>query len=57
MLKRKTKLDTTKVVIFTALIDSYICHNEFVSVKDVLWKYNKMKKETNNHQASVEYTI
>ena len=56
MLKGKTKLDTTKVVIFTALIDSYICHNEFVSVKDVLWKYNKMKKETNNHQASVEYT-
>ena len=45
MLLRKTKLDTVEVLISKAFIDSCISHDEFVSVNNVLRKYNEMKKE------------
>ena len=45
MLLAKTKLDTIEVLISKALIDSYINHDEFVLVNNVLRKYNEMKKK------------
>ena len=46
-----------KVLIFKVLIDSYISHDEFVSVNNVLIKYNEMKEEIKTPKNSVEYTI
>ena len=43
VLLAKTNLNTTKVLIAKALIDSYISHDEFVSLNNVLREYNKMK--------------
>ena len=43
MLLRKDKLNTIEVLISKALIDSYISHNEFVSVNNVLREYNEIK--------------
>ena len=57
MLLAKTKLDTIEVLISKALIDSYISHEEFVSVNNLSRKYNKMKEEINNPGTSVEYII
>ena len=34
-----------KVLIFKVLIESYINHDEFVSVNNVLREYNEMKEE------------
>ena len=45
MLLAKTELNTIAVLISAAWIDSYINHNEFVSVNNVLQKYNDMKEE------------
>ena len=45
VLVTKTKLNTIKVLISKALIDSYINHDEFVLVNNVLRKYNEMKKK------------
>ena len=41
----KDQLNTIEVLIFKDLIDSYISHNEFVSVNNVLIEYKKMKEE------------
>ena len=41
----KIKLNTMKVLIFKVLIESYINHDEFVSVNNVLREYNEMKEE------------
>ena len=41
----KRNLNTIEVLIFKALIDSYISHDEFASVNNVLREYNEMKKE------------
>ena len=41
----KHKLNTIEVLISKALIDSYISHDEFASVNNVLREYNEMKKE------------
>ena len=41
----KCKLNTIEVLISKALIDSYITHDEFVSVNNLLREYNEMKKE------------
>ena len=49
----KDKLNTIEVLISKALIDSYISHDEFVSVNNVLREYYEMK----NPETSVEYTI
>ena len=57
MLLGKDKLNTTEVLICRALIDSYISHDEFVSVSNVLREYKEMKEEIKNYETSVEYTI
>ena len=36
-------LNTIEVLISKALIDSYISHDEFVSVNNVLREYNEIK--------------
>ena len=51
------KLNTITVLIYKALIDSYISHDKFVSVNNVLREYNEMKKLIKNSQTSVEYII
>ena len=43
MLLAKTKLNNIEVVISKALIGSYINHDKFVSVNNVLREYNEMK--------------
>ena len=43
MLLGKGKLNTIEVLISKALIDSYISHDEFVSVNNVLRKYDEVK--------------
>ena len=51
----KDKLNTIEVLISKALIDSYISHDEFVSVYNVLREFNEMKEEIKNIEFSVEY--
>ena len=41
----KTKLNTVKDLIFKALIDSNISHDEFIPVSNVLKAYDDMKEE------------
>ena len=53
----KDKLNTIEVLISKSLIDSYISHDEFVSINNVLREYNEMKKEIKNPETSVEYNI
>ena len=57
MLLGKDKLNTIEVLISKTLIDSYISHDEFVSINDVLREYNEMKKEIKNPETFVEYII
>ena len=38
-------------------INRYISHDEFVSVNNVLWKYNKMEEEIKNPQYAVKYIV
>ena len=52
----KEKLNTIEVLISKALSDSYISHDEFVSV-NVLREYNEKIKEIKNPETSVEYII
>ena len=53
----KVELDTIEVLISKALIDSYISHDEFVSVNNMLREYNEMKEEIKNPETYMEYTI
>ena len=48
MLLGKGKLNIIEVMISKALIESYISHDEFISVNDVLREYNEMKEEIKN---------
>ena len=41
----KDKLNTIEDLIYKALIDSYISHDELVPVKNVLREYKEMKKK------------
>ena len=50
----KTKLKTIKVVITKALIYSFINHEEFVSVNNVLREYDEEKEEIKNRETSME---
>ena len=50
-------LNTIDVVIYRTLIDSYISHDEFVSVNNVLREWNEMKTEMKNPETLVEYII
>ena len=43
MLLGKGNLNTIEVLISKALIDSYISHDEFVSVNNVLREYDEVK--------------
>ena len=44
VLLEKDELNTIEVLISKSLIDSYISHDEFISVKIVLREYNEMKE-------------
>ena len=57
VLLRKAKLDVIEVLISKALIHSYINHDEFVLVNNVLREYNEIKEEIKNPETSVEYII
>ena len=48
VLLAKTKLNAIEVLISKALIDSYINHDKFVSVNNVLRAYNEIKEEIKN---------
>ena len=54
---RETKLDAIEVLIYKPLIDSYINHEEFVSVNNFLREYNEMKEEIKNSETSMKYAI
>ena len=49
----KDKLNTIEVLISKAVMESYISHDQFFSVNDMLREYNKMKKEIKNSETSV----
>ena len=53
----KTSLNTTKVLISKAFIDSYITYDELVSVNNIFEEYNEMKEEIKNPENAAEYTI
>ena len=53
----KSKSNTIGFLISKALIDSYISHDKFVSVNNVLREYYKMKEKTKNPETSVLYTV
>ena len=53
----KNELNAIEFLISKALTDPYISHSKFVSVNNVLTKYNKIKKEIKNPEISVEYTL
>ena len=57
VLLRKDQLNIIEVLISKSLIDSYISHDEFVSVNNVLKEYNQMKQKITNPETSVEYII
>ena len=44
----KDQLNTIEVLIFQELIDSYISHDKFLSVNNVLIEYYEIKKEIKN---------
>ena len=46
-----------RVLISKALIDSYITHDEYVSVYNVLREYKEIKNDIINPETSVEYVI
>ena len=48
----KKKIIGIEVLISKALTDSYISHDEFVSVNDALREYDDMKKEIKNLKTS-----
>ena len=52
-----TKLNTLELLLSEALIDSYINHDKFVSMNDVLREYNEMKIEMKHPEDAVEYLI
>ena len=57
MLLEKRKLHTIEALISKSLIDSYISHDEFVSINNSLREYNEMKEEIKNPETSVENII
>ena len=55
--KRKKHNYTVLLAKTKALKYSYINHDEFVSVNNLLKEYNEMKEEIKNPENTVEYTI
>ena len=57
MLLVNNKLNTTKSLISRALIVSYINHDEFVLVNNLLREFDEIKEKIKNSQNAVEYTV
>ena len=57
MLLGKDQVNTIEVLISKVLINSYISHDEFVSINNVLREYDEIKKEIKNTKFSAEYNI
>ena len=57
LLLAKTKLNTFKVLISKALIDSHIGLDEFFLLNNVLSEYNEINEKTKNPRNVVKYTI
>ena len=57
MLLGTYQLRTVEVLISKAFTDSYISHDEFVSINNVLREYDEIKKEIKNTKFSAEYNI
>ena len=55
VLLEKDKLNISEGLISKALINSYIIHDEFVSVNNVLREYNKIKEKLKNPETSLKY--
>ena len=53
----KDKLNIIEVLISKALINSYISHDKFVTVSNVLREYNEMKNERKKSETCVAYII
>ena len=51
------KLNRIEVLISKDLSDSYINHDEFLSLSNVLRGYNEMKEEIKSPENAVEYTV
>ena len=48
----KNKLNGIEILISKPLIDSYIVHDEFVLINNVLKKYDNMKQKFNKFKTS-----
>ena len=55
VLLAKTELNSIEVLIFRALINSYISHDEFISVNFVLKEYDDIKETIKNTKAVKRY--
>ena len=55
VLLAKSELNSIEVLIYKALIDSNISHNEFISVNNVLKEYDDMKEEIKNSDEIWKY--
>ena len=53
----KLQVLTIEVLISKALINTFISHDKFFSVNDVLQEYNEMEEEIKNPGTSVEQII
>ena len=53
----KHKLNTIEVLISKVVIDSYIRHDEFGLVDNVLREYNELKEEVKNPETSLKLII
>ena len=49
------ELDSVLILVSKALIDSFVSHDEFVLVNNVLWEYDAMKEQMKNLKASTVY--
>ena len=54
---QEEKVDIFEVFISKSLINSYNSHDEFVSVNNMLRKYNKMKQEIKNAEIFMECIV
>ena len=54
VLLEKDTLNIIESLISKALINSYIIHDEFVSVNNVLREYNKIKEKLKNPETSLK---
>ena len=53
----ETKLNTIEFLISKALMDSYINHDKFFSLNNMLRGYKKIKEEFKNPENALEYSI